>query len=80
MAYQYLKTAKPVKIEDQKNLSEAVAEIIEKVRIEGDSAVYELTKKFDGIDRKTIKITEEEFVDAEKEISVTLKRRHKILE
>ena len=73
MAYQYLKSAKPSKVEDQNQLSATVAGIIQKVRSEGDAAVVELTKKFDGIDRKGLKITEEEFAIARKAVPLTLK-------
>lgn len=73
MAYQYLKTAKPSKAEDQSQLTETVAGIIQKVRAEGDAAVFELTRKFDGIERKVLKITDEEFAAARNEIPLTLK-------
>ena len=73
MAYQYLKTAKPSKAEDQSQLTEIVTGIIQKVRAGGDSAVAELTKKFDGIERKVIKVTEEEFAAARNEVPLTLK-------
>ncbi|PLS17945.1 histidinol dehydrogenase [Bacillus sp. M6-12] len=48
---------------------EAVKEIILKVRNEGDSALYELTRRFDGVDLNSLKITENEINDALKELS-----------
>jgi sulfopropanediol 3-dehydrogenase len=73
MAYQYLKSAKPSKPEDQRKLTEEVANIIQKVRSEGDAAVIELTKKFDGIERKSLRVTEEEFAAARKAVPLSLK-------
>lgn len=73
MAYQYLKSATPKKPEDQNQLTDVVAGIIQKVRAEGDAAVFELTKKFDGIERRDLKITEEEFETARNEVPLTLK-------
>ena len=43
----------------------AAAEIIERVRTEGDRAVKELTARFDGAVLKTLEVTEAEFVEAE---------------
>jgi sulfopropanediol 3-dehydrogenase len=73
MTYLYLKTARPTKIEDLSQVRETVANLITKVKNEGDAAVYELTKKFDGVDRKQLKVSEEEFFAARKEVPYTLK-------
>jgi sulfopropanediol 3-dehydrogenase len=73
MAYLYLKTARPTKIEDLSQVRDTVSNLIAKVKNEGDAAVYELTKKFDGVDRKQLKVSEEEFFAARKEVPYTLK-------
>lgn len=73
MTYQYLKEAKPVKAEDLSFMRETVTELIQKVKVGGDDAVYELTKKFDKIDRRIMKVSEEEFFNARKEVPITLK-------
>jgi len=73
MAYEYLKEAKPAKAEDLSNLRETVSDLILQVRNGGDEAVYELAKKFDKIDRRTLKVSEEEFYNARKEVPLTLK-------
>ncbi|RFU66982.1 histidinol dehydrogenase [Peribacillus saganii] len=42
----------------------AVKEILLKVRNEGDAALYELTKRFDGVDLHSLRITEKEINEA----------------
>ncbi|MZQ99256.1 MAG: histidinol dehydrogenase [Acidaminobacter sp.] len=73
MAYEYLKEAKPAKAEDLSELRVTVADLIQQVKVGGDQAVYELAKKFDKIDRRALKVTEEEFYNARKEVPLTLK-------
>lgn len=73
MAREYLKSANPKSPEDIRKMSETVSELIEKVRSEGDSAVLELTEKFDKVKRTSLFITEEEFAAARKAIPQTLK-------
>jgi histidinol dehydrogenase len=46
------------------DVEKSVTEIIEKVRKEGDAALFELTKKFDGTDLKLLEVTREEIEDA----------------
>jgi histidinol dehydrogenase len=43
---------------------EAVLDIIERVKKEGDSALYQFTEKFDGVNLSSLKVTEEEFAKA----------------
>jgi histidinol dehydrogenase/sulfopropanediol 3-dehydrogenase len=69
----YLKTAKPAKPEDLSQVVETVAKMIDDVRRNGDAALIEYTKKLDGIDRKNIKISADEFATARKELSPSLK-------
>ncbi len=69
----YLKSAKPAKAEDLSQVVDTVAQMIENVRRNGDAAVIEYTKKLDGIDRKNLKITPEEFASARRELSASLK-------
>jgi histidinol dehydrogenase len=47
---------------DDKSLEERVAEILERVRVNGDEAIYEMTEKFDRVDlrQKGLKVTVEE--------------------
>ncbi len=49
------------KVGDVKN---TVTEIVEKVRKEGDKALFELTKKFDKTDLKLLEVTRDEIEDA----------------
>ncbi len=49
---------------DFKKAEEAVAEIIEAVKKNGDEAVKYYCKKFDGCDLKTLRVTEEEINEA----------------
>ncbi len=46
------------------DVEKPVIEIIEKVRDEGDKALFELTKKFDGADLKLLEVTRDEIEDA----------------
>ena len=56
-------------------VSERVKEILEKVKIEGDKALCELTQKLDGIrlEPNQLEIKREEWVKAEKELDSSLK-------
>ncbi len=72
MELKYLKTAKAAKAEDLTQVTETVARMIEHVRAQGDSAVVEYTKQLDGIERTDLRIGEEEFAQARRELSPTL--------
>lgn len=73
MATEYLKTAVPVKAQDLSQLRDVVTGLIQQVRDGGDKAIFEMTKKFDNIERQPLRVTEEEFAAAEKEVPLTLK-------
>jgi sulfopropanediol 3-dehydrogenase len=73
MNLKYLKTAKPAKPEDLSQVRETVEQMIESVREKGDAAVIEYTRKLDGIERKDLRISKEEFAQARKELSPSLK-------
>ncbi|EFP98600.1 histidinol dehydrogenase [Vibrio caribbeanicus] len=47
-----------------KNIGNAVSDVIESVRSLGDSALLELTKKYDNIDLATIRVSDQEIEDA----------------
>lgn len=47
-----------------KNVGNAVSDVIESVRSLGDSALLELTKKYDNIDLATIRVSDQEIEDA----------------
>ncbi len=69
----YLKEAVPVSAQEVQNLQESVAEMIQNVRSNGDKALFEMTKAFDKVDLSALKITEEDFYEAEKKVPLTLK-------
>lgn len=50
--------------QDQSDIENTVREIIENVKNKGDEALYEYTKKFDGVDLTSIKVTAEEIEEA----------------
>lgn len=52
--------------EEATSVDDAVKEIIENVRKNGDAALKEYSAKFDGVALKTFRVTEEEFSQAEK--------------
>src|SRR5471030_269528 len=66
----------------------SVTSILSKVRKDGDKALFEFTKQFDGIDLKTLevsafeidecfKVVEEEFIKALEEAKVNIEDYHK---
>lgn len=73
MAREYLKSATPQTPEDLGQVVDTVAEVIEKVRTEGDAALYELTEKYDKCTLKQLVVSEEDFAAAEKELPRSLK-------
>lgn len=55
------------------SLQDTVREILDKVRTEGDKAVKEYEEKFDHVQIDSLRVTEEEFEEAEKEVGIELK-------
>ena len=55
------------------SLRETVREILGRVRTEGDKGVMEYEKKFDKVELHSLAVTEEEFKEAEKAVSIELK-------
>ena len=55
------------------SLQDTVREILDKVRTEGDKAVKEYEEKFDHVQLDSLRVTEEEFEEAEKEVGIELK-------
>ena len=54
-------------------LRETVLEVLERVRTEGDKAVIEYEEKFDHVHLDNLAVTEDEFAEAEKAVSIELK-------
>lgn len=54
-------------------LRETVLEVLERVRTEGDKAVIEYEEKFDHVHLDSLTVSEEEFAEAEKSVSIELK-------
>lgn len=54
-------------------LRETVLEVLERVRREGDKAVIEYEEKFDHVHLDSLTVSEEEFAEAEKAVSIELK-------
>ncbi|CAM2972839.1 histidinol dehydrogenase [Vibrio mytili] len=55
------------------NITAAVAEVIKKVRSEGDAALTELTEKFDGVKPDSIRVSSQEINDASERLSEQMK-------
>ena len=51
-------------------LRETVLEVLERVRTEGDKAVIEYEEKFDHVHLDSLTVSEEEFAEAEKAVSI----------
>ena len=62
---------RPVMITD--TLRDTVLEILNRVRTEGDRAVMEYEEKFDKVTLQSLAVSEQEFADAEKAVSIELK-------
>jgi histidinol dehydrogenase len=58
---------------DTKYLRETVAEILDEVKANGDAALRRFAKKFDKIELDDLLVSEQEFAEAEKQISGELK-------
>ncbi|MCD7816570.1 MAG: histidinol dehydrogenase [Bacteroides sp.] len=54
-------------------LRETVLDVLERVRTEGDKAVIEYEEKFDHVHLDNLTVSEEEFAEAEKAVSIELK-------
>lgn len=55
------------------DITKSVSDILEKVRTEGDKALYELSERFDGSKLDSLFVTEEELDEAEKAVPEDLK-------
>lgn len=60
-------------IEEGANITTAVAEVIAKVREEGDSALIELTEKFDRVKPESIRVSSQEIKAASERLSESMK-------
>lgn len=56
------------------NITAAVAEVITKVRAEGDRALLELTEKFDRVKPESIRVSAQEIEDASSRLSEKMKQ------
>lgn len=54
-------------------LRETVLDVLERVRTEGDKAIIEYEEKFDHVHLDNLTVSEEEFAEAEKAVSIELK-------
>ncbi|MCG6318591.1 histidinol dehydrogenase, partial [Vibrio alginolyticus] len=54
------------------NITTAVAEVIAKVREEGDSALIELTEKFDRVKPESIRVSSQEIKAASERLSESM--------
>jgi histidinol dehydrogenase len=58
----------------QKKLSENVARILDQVKADGDTALKALTRRYDGVELSSIKVSEQEFANAQALVSEELKQ------
>lgn len=56
------------------NITAAVAQVIAKVRSEGDAALFELTEKFDRVKPASLRVSREEMDAAAARLSETMKQ------
>jgi histidinol dehydrogenase/sulfopropanediol 3-dehydrogenase len=69
----YIKKAKAVTLEEERELYEYVRNIISQVRTAGDAALHSLSMKFDKVDRKNLRISAEE-IEAAKAVPAELRK------
>ena len=69
----YIKKAKAVTLEEERELYEYVRNIINQVRTSGDAALHSLSMKFDRIDRENFRISAEE-IEATKAVPAELRK------
>jgi sulfopropanediol 3-dehydrogenase len=67
----YLKSSRPRPVQDLSKVSETVAEILERIRSEGEEAVRYYSRKFDGWDPPSFRISEKEIREARGKLSPT---------
>ncbi|USZ73296.1 histidinol dehydrogenase [Natronosalvus halobius] len=65
----HIKGAERPSLEFPPEVTESVSEIIAAVRSDGDDALRELTARFDGVERESIRVTDEELASARKRLS-----------
>lgn len=65
----YLKEAEDASLEIDQEVTEAVRDILDDVRENGDDALHRLTEKFDDVEREEIRVTEEEIELAREELT-----------
>jgi histidinol dehydrogenase len=58
---------------DTASLQEKVKSVLERVKLEGDSAVALFTEQFDGVKLETLMVTEQEFLEADRQVPADLK-------
>ncbi|EEO04342.1 histidinol dehydrogenase [Vibrio cholerae] len=61
-------------ITEEANITAAVAQVIAKVRSEGDAALFELTEKFDRVKPASLRVSREEMDAAAARLSETMKQ------
>ena len=59
---------------DDRSVTERVEAIVERVASEGDKALYALADEIDGVRLSSLKVSEEEFAEAEQAVGEELKR------
>lgn len=65
----YLKEADDPSLEIDREVTEAVREIVDDVRSNGDKALHRLTQKFDDVEREDIRVSDAEIEQAHDELS-----------
>lgn len=65
----YLKEADDASLEIDREVTEAVREIVDDVRSNGDEALHRLTQKFDDVEREDIRVSDAEIEQAHDELS-----------
>ncbi|MGH4038443.1 MAG: histidinol dehydrogenase [Sphaerochaeta sp.] len=66
------------KLQDDSSIKDSVVEILNKVKEEGDDALYYYSEKFDGVELDSLNVSESEFEEAEALVSDDMKNSLKI--
>ena len=66
---EYLKQTESATISIDQEVTKSVQQILREVQERGDDAVYEFTKKFDGVEREQLRVSDDEIEAAEEALS-----------
>ena len=74
MTVEYLKSTADASLDIPQDVTESVRDIVDTVREDGDEGVRELTRKFDDVERETLRVSEAELEAAADDLTAAERR------